>query len=242
MVRQAVRGEVPAVASSQIRALDTGVGTWAPGIDAIWTGADDVYEGMSSLERACMRTVESAAPSVNLALDPDIYVLHRRSAARGVRSRGVREVIAPAALCDSRTCGCKGQFYYGDLPGLPLKVHVVDQSIAVIALPPSGSVESKAVVTGDPTVVADALRYIDGAQQMSMPVLPKDRRAPLRPTLRQLRILHLMAYGLTDEKVASELRVTSRTVRNDVGALYVMFDVHSRFELGIAYRDWIAGR
>ena len=97
------------------------------------------------------------------------------------------------------------------------------------------------VATADRVVVHNISRYLDELQQTSMPVLKPDRRAPLRPTVRQLRILHLMAYGLTDEKIASELRVTSRTVRTDVGALYTMFDVHSRFELGVAYSRWMAG-
>ncbi|KNX36583.1 hypothetical protein VV01_04525 [Luteipulveratus halotolerans] len=124
---------------------------------------------------------------------------------------------------------------------MPLKSHLVDDRIAVIGVPGAPFGSSMHVVTADRVVVRNISLYLDELQQTSMPVLTPDRRAPLRPTVRQLRILHLMTYGLTDEKIASELTVTSRTVRNDVNALYTMFDVHSRFELGVAYTRWMAG-
>ncbi|KNX36582.1 hypothetical protein VV01_04520 [Luteipulveratus halotolerans] len=221
--------------------MEPGSHDWAAGIDAIWVGGRRMREGMAELERSCLRTVESVAPTINLAMDPELYALHRRSASRGVRSRSVRERIAPVVLCDSRSCDCNGEFYYGECKGITLAVHVIDRAISVFTVHRPDR-ESMSIVSSDSRVVGHSLRYLDSIQATSMPMFVKDRRAPLRPTVRQLRILHLMAYGLTDEKVASELKVTSRTVRNDVAALYTMFDVHSRFELGIAYRDWIAGR
>ncbi|WP_169787723.1 LuxR C-terminal-related transcriptional regulator [Luteipulveratus mongoliensis] len=97
------------------------------------------------------------------------------------------------------------------------------------------------IVTADRVVVQNVVTLIDRIVASSMPVQLRDRRRPLKPTLRQLRILHLMTYGMTDEKIASELKITSRTIRSAVADLYTMFEVQSRFELGIAYQRWVNG-
>ncbi|AKU17568.1 hypothetical protein VV02_19825 [Luteipulveratus mongoliensis] len=117
---------------------------------------------------------------------------------------------------------------------------LIDDSIVRLRVTGQGE-EIAAVVVVDRQTTNLARSYIRGARETSMPVQFRDRRRALKPTLRQLRILHLMTYGMTDEKIASELKITSRTVRSAVADLYTMFEVQSRFELGIAYRRWMDG-
>ncbi|MDE9365888.1 LuxR C-terminal-related transcriptional regulator [Luteipulveratus sp. YIM 133132] len=221
---------------STLRMLSDRRHLWMDGIEAIWMPGDECRTGMAELQAHCKHTVESAGPWTHQHMDPDLMKLHRRSAARGVLSRAIRAHIAPEVACTAASCLCHGEYYYGERPQIPLGLHLVDQAIVVL------DVGGVAVVTSDRIAARHARAFVAAAQQTSRPVLPRDRRRDLRPTLRQLRILHLMSYGLTDEKIAAELTVTSRTVRNDVAGLYVMFEVQSRFELGAAYRGWFDGR
>ncbi|WP_427891698.1 helix-turn-helix domain-containing protein [Kribbella sp. GL6] len=59
--------------------------------------------------------------------------------------------------------------------------------------------------------------------------------------LRPRRIVALLADGLTDQAIASELGVTDRTVRREVALLCRVLQVDGRFQLGleIARRGWL---
>ncbi|AKU15003.1 LuxR C-terminal-related transcriptional regulator [Luteipulveratus mongoliensis] len=65
---------------------------------------------------------------------------------------------------------------------------------------------------------------------------PVSNQCPL--STRQAMVLELLAADLIDEVIARKLRVTSRTIRKEVAALYLHFGVQSRFSLGIAYSQW----
>ncbi|MDE9365887.1 LuxR C-terminal-related transcriptional regulator [Luteipulveratus sp. YIM 133132] len=212
----------------------------SPGIDAVWLGMEEMLAGMSAMQDWCRHTVESVQACRHLVpADHNITALHRRSADRGIRSSSVVQALNPELPCRSDSCSCGGKGFYGEDASIAATMHLIDGRAARVRI--AGPADS-AVLSTDPVVVRNVRTLINRVQQASRPVLPRDRRRDLRPTLRQLRILHLMSYGLTDEKIAAELLVTSRTVRNDVAGLYVMFEVQSRFELGAAHSRWMAGR
>ncbi|MDF8265079.1 helix-turn-helix transcriptional regulator [Luteipulveratus flavus] len=215
----------------------------APGIEAAWVGWGEARDGLLELEPSCRHTVRGVAPHVVESNDDGRGVAaHRRSADRGIRATNLRRGIAPAVICTSG-CPCTNlpPSYFGEKVDIELHAFLVDERIAIVGVPQARAPEMHHLLTVDRRVIANVQTYIDSIAFTSRPVLPRDRRRNLRPTLRQLRILHLMSYGLTDEKIAAELKVTSRTVRNDVRSLYVMFEVQSRFELGAAYTRWVAG-
>ncbi|MDF8265080.1 helix-turn-helix transcriptional regulator [Luteipulveratus sp. YIM 133296] len=210
-----------------------------PGIADVWLGDAEHNSGMARLEASCRHSLDSARDGAYVVMDDGLRVLHERSARRGIRSRVVVRTARSAVVCASSSCPCQGSFLGESTPVTPISFHLVDDRIARIKT--STSELPASVLVTDHVVLSNLRQVFKGIMPVSKPVLPRDRRRDLRPTLRQLRILHLMSYGLTDEKIAAELKVTSRTVRNDVAGLNAMFEVQSRFELGAAYSRWMAG-
>ncbi|MDE9365889.1 LuxR C-terminal-related transcriptional regulator [Luteipulveratus sp. YIM 133132] len=214
----------------------------APGISDVWIGREDVVVGLTRIQATVQHTVRSSGPAELVEISDRSVALHERGAQFGIRAQTSRRRIAAELLCRSRRCRCHslGGDYYGESSTIPLGMFLLDERLALVKTNRRDA-EMVYVVTADREVVQNVARHLQHVQDTSRPVLPRDRRRNLRPTLRQLRILHLMTYGLTDEKIAAALKVTSRTVRNDVRSLYVMFEVQSRFELGGAYTRWMAG-
>lgn len=64
---------------------------------------------------------------------------------------------------------------------------------------------------------------------------PKGGIAELTP--REREVLELLAGGLADKEIASELQLSPNTVRNHVAALYSKIDVHSRGEAIVWARE-----
>lgn len=116
------------------------------------------------------------------------------------------------------------------LPELPLKLALVDDRWAL--LPVSSGTELQSVLLVRPSSLLDALTglfelYWSRAMRMPEPdsaELPQDRHS---------RLLALLAAGLTDESIARQLGVSTRTVQRWVRELMDRFGARTRFQAGI---------
>ncbi len=62
----------------------------------------------------------------------------------------------------------------------------------------------------------------------------RPKSLPASLTTRQTEIIRLLAKGLNDKRIALQLGVSEKTIRNQLTAIYSMLDIHKRTEL-IAY-------
>lgn len=116
------------------------------------------------------------------------------------------------------------------LPALPLKLALVDDRWAL--LPVSSGTELQSVLLVRPSSLLDALAglfELYWSRAMRVPAadstdLPRDRH-------RQL--LTLLAAGLTDESIARQMGVSTRTVQRWVRELMDRFGARTRFQAGI---------
>ena len=110
-----------------------------------------------------------------------------------------------------------------------LRLALLDAEVAVIPRDPHDHVQG-ALVTRDP----DAVAYVGLLMsQLMAGAVPYQRANRLELSERQRVIVGLLAAGLTDEAIARRTGVTDRTVRRSIAELLEMFDVSSRFALGV---------
>lgn len=135
------------------------------------------------------------------------------------------------------------------LTNTPTKLIIIDDRIAMIPLEPaSASLVSMIVV--HPSGLLDALcSLFEDLWRRSLPLtLPEPgQRAgtghlPDRPTDDELRLLNLLATGITDDAIAKHLGVSHRTVQRRLRALLDRLDAETRFQAGLQAnrRGWLA--
>lgn len=205
------------------------------GIAGAWVGQEAVDHGVGLLERSCRHGLERVTRTYGYFMTRGSLGLSRRLVSRGV---GLRSVAAsyPAEFlaCPLRALG---ELLISAT--VPLSLALVDRRIAVLV----GEMADGApvlVAATDRQVLSAAKRYVDQLAELSVPVQPAWRQVGIDPTHRQVRMMALMARGLTDEAVGRELDVTSRTVRSEVARLADAFEVSSRFELGLVWARWLS--
>ena len=112
---------------------------------------------------------------------------------------------------------------------VPLRLALIDAETAVLQRDPHDHRQG-ALVTRD----RDAVAYVGLLlSQLMARAVPLQRKTPVVLTPRQRAIVTLLAAGLTDEAIARRTGVTDRTVRRSIAELLEMFDVSSRFALGV---------
>lgn len=92
----------------------------------------------------------------------------------------------------------------------------------------------------DPGLVVDALRTIaDGGLVLGQSDMGSVARAGLTP--REIRILGMVAEGAANPLIAHRLKVTEKTIRNQVSSILTKLGVRSRVELALLARDrgWV---
>ena len=125
---------------------------------------------------------------------------------------------------------------------IPLSVRIVDhQILAITERDPATNLTCRMLVTTTRRTVRAAEDYVAALRARSTPLQPSWRNSAIAPTHRQLRILRLMAHDLTDERIATQVGLSERQIRSEVKKLYHLFNVTSRFSLGIAYDSWQTG-
>ncbi|WP_035794080.1 LuxR C-terminal-related transcriptional regulator [Kitasatospora mediocidica] len=205
-------------------------GSQAGELVEIISGRDSVAELWRSLQlgvRGQLRVMDK--PPYIRRSDPELELA---MLARGVRlmtvyeSRVLREPSRLAEIYPVMEAGELARV----LPELPLKLALVDDRWAL--LPVSSGTELESVLLVRPSSLLDALAglfelYWSRAMRMPAPEsaeLPQDRH-------RQL--LALLAAGLTDESIARQMGVSTRTVQRWVRELMDRFGARTRFQAGI---------
>ncbi|MEU9210003.1 LuxR C-terminal-related transcriptional regulator [Streptomyces sp. NPDC048415] len=123
---------------------------------------------------------------------------------------------------------------------LPLRLIVVDRSLAIVPAPQPADGEIAAVVLRSETLV-DVFRELfehcwAGASVLTdtgSGVEPGDGDGDWRPTGRHRELVRMLAGGLTDEAMARKLGVSERTVRRLVSELTERLGAASRFQAGV---------
>lgn len=197
----------------------------------------EIISGRESIAEL-WRTLQLGVRSQLRVMDKPPYIqrsdpeLELATLARGVRlqtvyeSRVLREPERLAEIYPVMAAGEQARV----LPELPLKLVLVDDRWAL--LPVSTGSELESVLLVRPSSLLDALAglfelYWSRAMRMPAPdsaELPQDRH-------RQL--LALLAAGLTDESIARQMGVSTRTVQRWVREVMDRFGARTRFQAGI---------
>lgn len=203
-----------------------------PGIEAICLDSAEASRVLGRLEQRCTSSLRRSAPVVRRG-SPN-FDLNQRSLDRGVQISNFAH-------------GYQGRFVEAPQFGLlrPYRTPAVSTSLTVLdgrlLILGDGGDHTTLLIT-DREAVTAANRYLDGLREIAVAWQPNWRRDDVRPTVRQQRIMALLVCGATDEVVAKQLGLTSRTIRTEVAALAAQLGVTGRLELGMAYAAWLDGR
>ncbi|GAA0667644.1 hypothetical protein GCM10010193_19160 [Kitasatospora atroaurantiaca] len=112
---------------------------------------------------------------------------------------------------------------------LPLRLIVVDASLAVLPAPAADS--GAAVVVRDPAVVGVVRELFEYFWAVAW--VPPELLTRAVPGDRHREVLRLLAAGLTDEAIGRKLEISDRTVRRLVADLTADLGAQSRFQAGV---------
>lgn len=131
------------------------------------------------------------------------------------------------------------------LTNAPTKLIIIDDRVAMIPLEPaSASLVSMIVV--HPSGLLDALvSLFEDLWRRSLPLTLPDlapQHSSDQPTQEELRLLNLLATGITDDAIAKHLNVSHRTMQRRLRALLDRLDADTRFQAGVQAnrRGWLA--
>ncbi|MFE9426168.1 LuxR C-terminal-related transcriptional regulator [Kitasatospora sp. NPDC006697] len=206
------------------------IGTEAGELVEIITGRDSIAELWRSLQlgvRAELRVLDKP-PYIRRA-DPELELA---ALGRGVRMRVVYEsrvLREPDRQAEIRLFTSAGE-QARVLPELPLKLALVDDKWAL--LPVSSGTELQSVLLVRPSSLLDALAGLFELYWTRAMRMPAADSAEL-PQDRHRQLLALLAAGLTDESIARQMGVSTRTVQRWVRELMDRFGARTRFQAGI---------
>lgn len=117
-------------------------------------------------------------------------------------------------------------------PSLPLRMLVVDETVAVIPVDPNRPGPEAVVLHGRGIVSALAALF-EQVWVNAVPLEPTPRGSADRLSRQELELLRILAQGHTDEAVAHKLGVSLRTVRRMMADIMARAQAKSRFQAGI---------
>jgi len=127
----------------------------------------------------------------------------------------------------------------------PLKLIVVDRSVAVVPVLPVTDTEPSALLVYPSGLLDALLALFDAMWAAATPLLVSDgevHSGPAEgPSASDLHLLSLLLAGLTDQAIAAQLGLSMRTVQRRVHTLVEMAGVRTRLQLiwQAAHRGWI---
>lgn len=124
---------------------------------------------------------------------------------------------------------------------LPFRMLISDDRIALI-MTQNAEHGLQMSIMRDPALVDISTQLFDHVWEQSIP-MPNTGSAPIadEPTQETTELLTLLAAGLTDEAVARQLGVSTRTVARRIQRLCETFGATGRFQLGLqaARSQWL---
>ena len=221
-------------------------------------GKDHAIEMLDDSEEVqrCFLQVLSGARQQVRSLDRPPYRddghevsdVQRQQAAEGVRFLTVYDIEVVqnahrmAALDELNRIGEQMRV----LKGVPLKLVVADDDTALISVrTPGGGCRGSMLVRRSPLLDSLVLLF-ETLWRLAVPLPPAPRQGAERrldegPGPRDQRVLMLLAGGATDETIARQLGLSTRTVERRVRALLDRLGAETRFQAGVqaARREWL---
>lgn len=117
---------------------------------------------------------------------------------------------------------------------VPMKLYIVDASVALIPAPASYALdqEPRATLVQHPIMVEALQSLFDAVWNRSLPIDTTSEGVYGDP--RRDLLVSLLMSGATDVAIANQLRVTERSVRRWISSLMSELDVQTRLQLGAA--------
>jgi sugar-specific transcriptional regulator TrmB/DNA-binding CsgD family transcriptional regulator len=157
--------------------------------------------------------------------------------ARGVSSRGIyapEGLAIPGRLTQLRSLIAAGEEARTS-PLVPMKMAIVDRSVAILPLS-SEQITDQALVVRASTLVQALAALFDILWDLALPVTGDATMtdAGVGPHLDepQQRLLALLAAGLSDQAIARQLEVSTRTLSRQVAGLTQLLGARTRFQAG----------
>jgi sugar-specific transcriptional regulator TrmB/DNA-binding CsgD family transcriptional regulator len=157
--------------------------------------------------------------------------------ARGVSSRGI---YAPEGLAiPGRLAQLRGLIAAGEeartSPLVPMKMAIVDRSVAILPLS-SEQITDQALVVRAATLVQALATLFDVLWDLALPVTGDGPIDDVRPGPHldesQHCLLTLLAAGLSDQAIARQLGISTRTLSRHVAGLTQVLGARTRFQAG----------
>ncbi|WP_052398098.1 helix-turn-helix transcriptional regulator [Streptomyces sp. NRRL F-5123] len=214
----------------------------------------EVINGPEAVARCGQQLFNSAereirgidAPPYAQARDGSMVNSHAHMAERGVRSRFVygRDNLTLEGTIGRLERDLADGEEARILPHAPMKIILADDQAGLIPLVATPEVLDSCILVR-PSALLDALSALfETLWQQAQPYVPDGLLAAGEadggPTQDELRILSLLAVGLSDDAIARQLGIGLRTVQRRVQALLVRLGAGSRFQAGVlaADRGW----
>lgn len=177
--------------------------------------------------------------------EPTVFPGFLEAIARGVQMRGVYGVSLledPNGLRAVQDCIAAGE-EARVFARVPMNVIVFDRRVAVVNVPGVGTARRTLLVVHQSGLLESLAALFDTFWQMSVPISGTSEVAPRAdgPSDDERLLLSYLAAGMTDESIARDLGVSSRTVRRRLERLHEVLGAHSRFQLAIqaSRRGWL---
>ncbi|GGM60025.1 hypothetical protein GCM10012275_33940 [Longimycelium tulufanense] len=158
-------------------------------------------------------------------------------AARATPSGGVvyRTVHEESGVCDETMPELANRSRRGELirvlPDIPTKLALVDRQWALLPATTKGD-PPDALLVRVPTLVSLLANLFEACWRQATPLVSLPDRGGADPSLRR-RVLALLATGMTDRNIASQLGIGLRTTQRHVRALMDVLGARSRFQAGV---------
>ncbi|MDI2130088.1 helix-turn-helix transcriptional regulator [Yinghuangia seranimata] len=126
------------------------------------------------------------------------------------------------------------------VPSLPLRMLVVDRSVALVPVDPDNTRRGAVQVSG-PGVITALVALFEHIWAAATPCGTVHERDDQGLTRQESELLRLLADGLTDAAACKRLGLSLRTVRRMMADLMERLDARSRFEAGAKAdrRGWL---
>ncbi|GAA4208453.1 helix-turn-helix domain-containing protein [Actinocatenispora rupis] len=203
---------------------------------------------VQELQRKAGEEVCAIVKTPTFSLEARENQAERDGLAAGIAFRTIypREVLGlpgdPFELAESVRMGEQARV----VAETPLKLIMVDRSVAVVPVLPAESTEPSALLVY-PSGLLDALvALFETMWATATPLLAASRHEVREaggdaPSPQDLHLLSLLLAGLTDQAIAAQLGLSMRTVQRRVHGLIELAGVRTRLQLiwRAAHRDWL---
>ena len=201
----------------------------------------DVVTGPAMLER-----VEQAERNVNheiRRLDSPPYYMPSTgndteldNLTRGIRYRVVysQSSLEQEGYLDGNVLPCmKAGEQARVMHDVPVKLSIVDDTMALVALPIGEAAANRALLIVRPSSLLSALvGLFELAWRAALPIMPSGEAGSRLEPIEQ-RLLALLSAGVADETIIRTLRISRRTFFRYLERLQARAGVNSRFQLGV---------